>query len=228
MNINSSQFQKIWGKRNNLMKLFEISDQINRAVAYSGSLRKFDFYWGKYGLDKKKFLKKANITGLAKADRDAITMMVRDNKIAEARDRFGKVTVGKTQYLYEKESSAAIGRTALGKMAWQFQTWGVNYASMLGDWARNKQYAKFARHIGQQAGLLYLLAEQEKYTGVTLDPFKILPATSISRFDRGLDAFKSPVVSKLSDVAKFIYGIPTEMFKVATGDADLDDLPEKI
>ena len=114
---------------------FSFADRINRCIAYYGSLRKFDYYLRTFTHNKDidKFLKKLELNHMHPRYREDVARLMKEGKTEEARQVYAKKITGDTQYLYGKQDAPLVTADPLGKAAFQYSSWPINYAELLID-----------------------------------------------------------------------------------------------
>jgi len=130
--------------------LFKRADYFNRAVTGAAALRKWNSAKELIhkGDDLKSFTRKAGLHGRNPWVRDEIlndlrlakqepSLILRESRLKEARNKFLRDVVGDTQYLYGNiESPIAIGYGGTGRTFGLFQSWWMNYGAQLTKWLR--------------------------------------------------------------------------------------------
>jgi len=126
------------------MWMFKMSDRWNRYVSAGAALSKWEHFAKKYydpvrQTMRKNFEKKMNISGRNDWIRDDIRGLLKgggEDNIRRAKDLFVSDVIGDTQYLYGITDAPLISHTlgAPGKMAMIFQSWWMNYGTLLEKW----------------------------------------------------------------------------------------------
>jgi hypothetical protein len=132
--------------RDTAMFMFKLSDRWIRYATAGTAMAKWDHYLAKFfnpttGALDPKFLAKMNISGRNKWVANDIENLLKTggaDNIRKAREIFTKDVVADTQYLYGVHESPILSHTtgAAGKMALVFQSWWMNYGTMLEKWMR--------------------------------------------------------------------------------------------
>ncbi len=126
------------------MFMFQLSDRWSRYVSGGAALSKWNHFAEKMihnGVAEKDFLKKMNIAGRyewVRKDIEHLLQVGGEANIKKARDIFVKDVISDTQYLYGQTESPIIMSKygAPGRLAVTFQSWWMNYATLLEKWAR--------------------------------------------------------------------------------------------
>jgi len=123
------------------MWMFKMSDRWNRYVTGGAALNKWERAMLKVpeitqtkGVEK--FVKASGIKGRHPWMREKITDMVRRGDLEGAKNAFVYDVIADTQFLYAATESPLIAQKygALGKTGAIFQSWWMNYGSLLGKW----------------------------------------------------------------------------------------------
>ena len=112
---------------NLMMKLFEFSDVVNRISSYN-------IGYSRFSKIADRMVNTAAVMRELRVNRetaDRIYNLMKDNKLHEAADLYGKEVVARTQFLYGKMYSPMATRDVFGKAVLQFKTFGLNWA----EWA---------------------------------------------------------------------------------------------
>ncbi|MCW4027935.1 MAG: hypothetical protein NWE76_10700, partial [Candidatus Bathyarchaeota archaeon] len=133
------------------MWMFRGSDRFNRYVTGGAALSKWEGAARKYGLDTMRgsdflkiserrlqgFMQKAGVNGRHSWVRTEIENALRVGRKDEAKAIFVRDVVADTQYLYGALDAPLITQTggALTRTAAIFQSWWMNYGTLLGKWA---------------------------------------------------------------------------------------------
>jgi len=128
------------------MWMFKMSDRFNRYTTGGAAIRKWDHFAEKFfdetsGVIAEGFDTAMNIGSRNRWIRDEIRHRLsqggRDN-LDKAKEVFVKDVVADTQYLYGITDSPLLSHTwgAPGKMALIFQSWWMNYGTLLEKWVR--------------------------------------------------------------------------------------------
>lgn len=72
---------------------------------------------------------------------------------------FAKAVVRKTQFAYGKLDTPLAMQHSLGKVAFQFSTFPLKQAELMGGWVRNKEYAKILRYTISSLAVVYAVGD---------------------------------------------------------------------
>lgn len=128
------------------MWMFKQSDRWNRYVTGGAALNKWERALLKVpevakGQNIEKFVKASGIRGRHSWKREAITDMVRRGDLEGAKRSFVYDVIADTQFLYSPIESPLIAQKygGLGKTGAIFQSWWMNYGSLLRKWLQGGQ-----------------------------------------------------------------------------------------
>lgn len=122
------------------MAPYKWGDWINRAVTYYGMQARFQgaakkFMTGK--ITKSQFLKQSGMNLFGKAQYNYGLKLLKTNDFATGmqalEDHVCRLASNRTQYLYDKFEHPQLFRSGLGRLAGQFSTWPINYASYIAN-----------------------------------------------------------------------------------------------
>lgn len=151
------------------MWMFKGSDRFNRYVTGGAAKLKWDRLVGKYGLPRttqevKFFSKKMGFGKRRDWIRSELEDLLHRGKFAEAEGAWIRDVIADTQYLYGVAEAPTIIRRGggLGRTATIFQSWWMNYGSLLQKWATTgdanaKTMRVFTAMISQS--MAYMLME---------------------------------------------------------------------
>ena len=132
--------------RDTAMWMFQMSDRWNRYISGGAAASKWDHIFEKTikaggGLKNEEFIKKMNFKGRHGWVRDELEDLVRTGgatNLEKARGIFVKDVIADTQYLYGVTDSPIIMNRfgAPGRLATTFQSWWMNYATLLEKWMK--------------------------------------------------------------------------------------------
>lgn len=142
--LGSFQLPDIQQFRDTGMWMFQLSDRWSRYIAGGAAASKWDHFASKFmkdGVVDKEFFKRVNLAGrydiVRKQVEDLLSTGGQAN-ITKARELFIKDVVADTQYLYSQADSPLITNRfgGPGRLAVTFQSWWMNYATLLEKWVR--------------------------------------------------------------------------------------------
>jgi hypothetical protein len=132
--------------RDTAMFMFQMSDRWNRFVSGGAAFEKWNHWVKKLtkpegGVQTEEFIKRMNFAGRYKWVRSELEDLVRTGgpaNLEKARDLFIKDVIADTQYLYGVTDSPIIMSKfgAPGRLAATFQSWWMNYGTLLEKWMR--------------------------------------------------------------------------------------------
>jgi hypothetical protein len=152
-----------WNKYNEMKDAmlwgFRMSDRWNRYVTGAAAMSKWEAALGRETIgDVAKFSKKLGLDSRNPWVKSDIETLLHLGKIDEAKAAFVKDVVADTQYLYGAlDAPAALGTGGAVKTITAFQSWWMNYASLIGKWAETgtapQQLAKAVSFMLGSAGV---------------------------------------------------------------------------
>ncbi len=177
--------------------LFQLSDQVNRCIAYYGSLDKFDYFLRGYQKHKNipKFLKWLEVNKMHIRYQEDIIEALEKGDITEARKIYAEKITGDTQYLYTKQDSPLITSHPGGRMLYQYASWPINYSELLVDDVKQRHWQAIVRRLVLYASIGYAIKK-----GVVSEKGVWKKATGLGPFQykRQRDIIP-PAVSPLAD-----------------------------
>jgi len=134
------EFPTMQKTRDVAMWMFKKSDEWNRTWTGSAALEKWDHFFRKIQpkdqASLKLFKRKINLKGREDWVQADIERALDAGSFEEARRIWVKDVVADTQFLYGAADSPLLGQRggSIGKTAVIFQSWWMNYSSLLGKW----------------------------------------------------------------------------------------------